>query len=198
MSIARKKSKIVYSNRLQTIRLVNTVNLSNFNDVIINTLEKIMKTCSNIVVEKNREEVPRMINSKGGRKLLQKVVVIIGVIIILMTSSNLTEVVAPITGINMLPNIITYIGLGFKPVSKSEKNVFLEKDMRKPLSKQEIRDLIKNAKQGIICPKQNPLKERLKSNMSLKEQKANSDRFNQTQNVAVTPNEPSAREEDGK
>lgn len=66
------------------------------NVAIINTLENIMKTCYNIVVENKRKEVPHMINGKSGRKLLLKIAVIIGILIMLMTSSNLTEVVAPI------------------------------------------------------------------------------------------------------
>lgn len=81
------------------------------------------------------------------------------------------------TGINMLPNIVTYIRLGFKPVSKNEKTVFLEKDMRKPLSKQEIKDLVKKAKQGNICQAEKNFKSKMESGLSLEEQKANSDRF---------------------
>ena len=81
------------------------------------------------------------------------------------------------TGINMLANIITYIGLGFKPVSKTDKNIFLEKDMKNPLSKQEIRDLIKKAKQGNLCEEQNVFKNKWKSSISLEKQKSNSEEF---------------------
>lgn len=66
------------------------------------------------------------------------------------------------TGINMLHNIITYIGLVFKPVSKNETAVFLEKDINNPLSKQEIRELIRMAKQGKLCSKPNYLKDRVR------------------------------------
>lgn len=84
------------------------------------------------------------------------------------------------TGINMLPNIVTYIGLGFKPISKNEKNVFFEKDLKNPLTRQEIRDLIKEARKGNICnTKENKFKEKNKSGLSLEEQRINSKEFNE-------------------
>ena len=81
------------------------------------------------------------------------------------------------TGVNMLPNIITYIRLGFKPVSKNDRTVFFEKDMENPLSRKEMMDLAKNARQGILCPKENNFKKNLDGGLSLEEQKINSDKL---------------------
>lgn len=87
------------------------------------------------------------------------------------------------TGINMLPNIVTYIGLGFKPVSKNENNVFFEKDMEHPLSKEEIKNLIRDAKKGKICTKEGTFRQRVKSDLSLEEQKNNSEKFEKINDI---------------
>lgn len=94
------------------------------------------------------------------------------------------------TGINMLPNIVAYVGLGFKPVSKNRKTVFLEKDMENPLSKQKIRDIIKEAQKGNICvDKENIFKKSLKSGLSLRQQKENSDKFMKNRELEVKEDE---------
>lgn len=68
----------------------------------------------------------------------------------------------------MSSNIITYLRSGFKPITKSDKNVFFEKDMKNPLSKEEIRNYVKMVREGNLClDNEKAFKARLKNNISL-------------------------------